>query len=408
VVRTEPGAGSGDAPIDVLVRVVFSEPVIRDSVINAFGVMQNGNLVDGTVQVSPDGLAGTFIPTNYLLPTTRYTISVGSGIQDADGSGMRETVTADFTTAGLPFTGVLAFQSEEGIMLINADGTNLRQLTTAPDYNYDDDPAWSPSGDRIAFNRLEVDTVLWRDVLGIYLINSDGTNLVRLSPPGESDMNPTWSPDGQRIAFAHQDTAPLFEIKIWVMNADGTNRVPITALRQSKYCPDWSRDDRIAFTSYGVLPARHLRGGPDGANLSTLWDDSDDDWRPAWSPDGSRIAFERNGYVFLVDQDGTHLEQLTTGFAGAPAWSPDGKYVVFGQGGVMWIVSVADGRVVPIAAGGDQAGGLNYIARLTSRLDRASLCNASALISQGAATGCSVANFPAHRTILSLMQRITD
>ena len=221
-------------------RVVFSEPVIRDSVINAFGVTQNGNLVDGTVQVSPDGLAATFVPTDYLLPTTEYVISVGSGITDADGSGMPETVTADFATAGLPFTGTLAFADVLGIELINADGTNPRQLTTAPDYNYDSDPAWSRGGDRIAFTRLEAN-----GHAAIYVIESDGTNLVRLSPSGEHDYEPAWSPDGQRIAFVNTDTI-AFNNEIYIMNADGTNRVPIASLQYGGPSPAWSPDGRIA------------------------------------------------------------------------------------------------------------------------------------------------------------------
>ena len=350
VVRTEPGAGVVDAGIDAWVRVVFSEPVMRETVIDAFGVMQNGNRVEGTVEVSPDGLSATIVPTDYLLPSTAYTISVGSDLQDADGSGMPETVTTDFTTAGLPFAGTLAFVDYLGIMLINADGTYLRQLTTAPGDKYDRDPAWSPSGDRIAFDRYEGSA--GGDTYSIYVINADGTNLVRLSPPGSYDTAPTWSPDGQRIAFEHMDLLS-FESSIYVMNADGTNRVPVTALRQPVSEPAWSPDGRIAFSSYGATGGPDIFVmDPDGTNLSTVWNDSDEDWGPAWSPDGSRIAFERNGYVFLVDQDGNHLEQFSTGFAGAPAWSPDGHYIVFGQAGTMWIGSVTDRRMVPITRGG--------------------------------------------------------
>jgi TolB protein len=349
VVRVEPGGGGTDVPIDARVRVVFSEPVMRETVINAFGVMQNGNLVEGTVEVSPDGLSATIVPTDYLLPSTAYTISVGSDVQDADGSGMPETVTAAFTTAGLPFTGTLAFAGLTGIQLINADGTNLRQLTTAPDYNYDGDPDWSPDGDRVAFDRYEGYTG-GQNIYGIYVINEDGTNLVGLSRPGESDQQPTWSPDGQRIAFLHLDTMPSFASTIYVMNSDGTNRVPVISLRQPSTAPSWSADGRIAFTSYGSTAGPDIFVvNPDGTNLTTLWEDGDDDWRPAWSPDGSRIVFERNGYIFLVNSDGTGLTQLSSTFGSEPAWSPDGRYVIYNTypSMMMSIISVTDGRSVP-------------------------------------------------------------
>lgn len=353
VVRTEPSGGIADAPIEARVRVVFSEPVTPETVLDALRVMQDGNLVAGTVEVSPDGLSATVFPVDYLLPETEYVISVGSDIQDADGSAMEATVEAGFTTAALPFTGTIAFADLTGIWLMNADGTNLRQLTTAPDYNYDGAPAWSPGGDRIAFQRY---TGIGNGS-GIYLVNADGTNPVGLSPPGVSDQEPTWSPDGQRIAFVSDDTLPPFNRRLYIMNADGTHRVLVIALRQPTEFPAWSPADRIAFTSYGSTTGADIFVvNPDGTNLTTLWDDLDSDWNPAWSPDGSRIAFERNGYLFRVDQDGTHLEQLTTGQGSQgkrPAWSPDGSYVAFDQCCPfrLWIVSLTDGRAIAIADG---------------------------------------------------------
>ena len=101
----------------------------------------------------------------------------------------------------------------------------------------------------------------------------------------------------------------------------------------------WSPSgDRIAFHS-----DRRIRGvmsvylmDPLGANVVALFDDSLYSGQPAWSPDGTVLAFSRgeaNGarHIFLVAPDGTRLRQLTfgPGVAGWPAWSPDGKSIVF-------------------------------------------------------------------------------
>ena len=77
---------------------------------------------------------------------------------------------------------------------------------------------------------------------------------------------------------------------------------------------------------------------------------------PAWSPDGSQIVFSKNrtghGELFLIDADGSHLRQLTTNDVGGdydPAWSPDGRTIVFGRnsGGRsdIWQVDVSSEQV---------------------------------------------------------------
>ncbi len=75
------------------------------------------------------------------------------------------------------------------------------------------------------------------------------------------------------------------------------------------------------------------------------------DWDPAWSPDGTRLAFESDraravdrGDIFVVNWDGSGLVQLTSDESDdrEPAWSPDGRRIAFDRSGI-WVMSAADG-----------------------------------------------------------------
>jgi Tol biopolymer transport system component len=81
------------------------------------------------------------------------------------------------------------------------------------------DNPWSPDGSQIAF-------VSNRDGNSeIYVMNSDGTGLTRLTDNPDDDVNPRWSPDGSMIAFWTNRNG---DSEIYVMNADGTGQVNVT------------------------------------------------------------------------------------------------------------------------------------------------------------------------------------
>ena len=91
----------------------------------------------------------------------------------------------------------IAFASDRDgdyeIFVMNADGTDVRQLTS----NEDDEmfPAWSPDGNRIAFmsNR--------GGEFNIFVMNADGGAVRQLTDNDDDDRFPAWSPDGTLIAF---------------------------------------------------------------------------------------------------------------------------------------------------------------------------------------------------------------
>jgi hypothetical protein len=91
---------------------------------------------------------------------------------------------------------------EPDIWTVNPNGSNRVQLT-ANSRDWDEHPAWSPDGERIAY--VNKDPVADQPNLAgrIYIMDTDGSDRIKISPPhGENAWSPTWSPDGRRIAFS--------------------------------------------------------------------------------------------------------------------------------------------------------------------------------------------------------------
>lgn len=256
---------------------------------------------------------------------------------------------------GLPAHGRIAFTLEFGpngnILTIEPNGTGLRMLTTVT-VGRDGDPSWTATGDRIVFDSSFPlgATTANATSSNLFSMGSDGGSIRQLTaePIHVFDGDPAISPDGTRIAFDRSDLSGR-QNGIYLMNADGSHIVRITTPPASAaggdQQPDFSPDGtKLAFVRDGIAggDGAIYIVGVDGKGLRQVTPTSLNAAGPHWSPDGSKLLFGnpdtpssggRNVYVVNADGNGVHALTSETGqsYADAPAWSPDGAMIVFDQ-----------------------------------------------------------------------------
>jgi len=158
----------------------------------------------------------------------------------------------------------------------------------------------------------------------------------------------------RRLAFVVTDNSA--NTRIYTVRSDGTGPLPLINSDANDTDPAWSPDgSKIAFTSDRDGPRAIYVMNEDGSNVKRLTPLTGDSFRPAWSPDGSRIAFvsvrDANTDVYVMKADGTGEQRLTTHLAldSDPAWSPDGARIAFASerdGNAEIYVMNADGSSV--------------------------------------------------------------
>ena len=279
--------------------------------------------VPPTETPTPVPPTATATPTSTSTPTPVPPTSTPTPVPPTATPTPTPRVVQDFQNGRIAFESTRNGNSD--IYVINADGSDLRQLTSHPEWDHA--PAWSPDGQRIAFHSLRDGN--WE----IYVMNADGSGVTRLTNQLERDWLPSWSPDGKQIAFeSHRDGNG----NVYVMNADGTNVRRLTDHSDWDGWPTWSQHGwQIAFFSDRGANGDIYVMASDGTNVTRLTDSPEWDEEPAWMPNGPRIAFssarDGNREIYLMTADGEGLTRMTDHPASdsKPAWSPDGQGIAF-------------------------------------------------------------------------------
>jgi len=210
-------------------------------------------------------------------------------------------------------------------------------------------PQWSPDSKQIAFGigffsafldfavgeKKPADPVNGGAQLGI--INADGSGFHLITSGPNNNAFPSFSPDGKHIVYR---TMGATEQGLLILNLDDGSIAHLTS--EWDNFPIWSpKGDRIAFirrtgTDFQIFTIR-----PDGKELRQLTDTRGTDAHLAWSPGGEQLLFTSSrmgfkdealytigpqpyGEIFVMNADGTHIEQLTDDQweEGGPAWQP--------------------------------------------------------------------------------------
>ena len=198
-----------------------------------------------------------------------------------------------------------------------------------------DEPGMAAS--RIAFSRI-----LDGGVQEIYLVDSDGENMRRITNNGTISKSPAWHPSGEKLAYVQSvnwEPHQIFELdfrtgreRVLDPGREGQQATPAYHPNGRELAFGLMGYNRTGLFSYDVernCCLTHIQGG--------RWEDI----APSYSPDGSRLAFNSNRLgthipqVYVVSSRGGQADLISPyvpgspGYYTSPDWSPTGERVAF-------------------------------------------------------------------------------
>ena len=258
-------------------------------------------------------------------------------------------------------------ETNSAVWIVLSTGGEPRRLTIGT--KHDSDPRWSPDGQWIAFLSDRDGT---KQIYRLPFGSGEPEKLTK-HPTGVSD--PCWSPDGASIAFLAEGSDVRGE-ECPVVEKDPRKQILLVTGHRHKH--DGSGFRGPASRHIWVVPT-------EGGDAEQITDGPADDNAPAWSPEGTRIAFVSDrssdrdrhyegGAVHVVHVETRDVERVTDegGNTANPAWSLDGKWLAYVGSSIpddasaldthLWIVPADDGMPTNLTgslgrAVGQRAGG---------------------------------------------------
>lgn len=261
-------------------------------------------------------------PRRMVLDDFNRIVALGDPQRSPDGDWVAYTVTTIDAEKD---------KRNTDIWMARWDGTAQQQLTSSPDG--ESSPRWSPDGKYLAFLASRGSEDEKKQGAQLWLLPRQGGEALKVSDVKGGLSNIQWSPDSTRIAFEIADVNPADEPE----KMEGWKRKTTPPIVIDRY---HFKEDRTGYLTrhYSHIAVFDLAT----KTATTLTSGQVDDENPAWSPDGTRIAFiskraqpdpdrTTNTDVWVIDaKAGATPRQMTAtpeGESGRPVWSPDGSRI---------------------------------------------------------------------------------